>query len=195
MAKAEREVDQTAPAAEAAEGVWYEDWLAENGLDDTQPIVGAPADMDVWVDRRLAAIAGIETEMARNDQAAARRKAMIEDWRAGENAALERSAEYLRRDLEVIALSYPYAGKRKSRELPHGVIGKKSSAERLAVVDPDAALEFAREHGLEIKVKESVAHATLVAFRSRSGGLPTGTEIVPASEKPYVKAKGGGDVA
>lgn len=167
------------------------EFLVAEGLDDEQP-EGA-AELDAWIDKRLAALMAIDEQIAQNNRAAQLRIEMIERWRDDQNASLERRREYLTRLLEQIARTYPYPKKSKSRALPFGTIGVKDEPERLKVVDKEAALAFAQGHELlsekvVAKVTYSIAQKDLKEFYDSTGIVPDGCVVEPKRENvPYVK--------
>lgn len=81
-------------------------------------------------------------------------------------------------------------GKKKSRSLPSGDIGWRSVAEKLAVVDEAAAIEWARTQPVEselLRIKEEVNKAALAAHYRESGEVPPGCDVSPAREEFHVK--------
>src|SRR5690606_37786452 len=81
-------------------------WRAEIGLEHALP--EDRPELDLWSDRRHAALAALEREMQRNAEVAARRVKMIRDWAAEQNAILQRRAEHLYERLVQQARAYPY---------------------------------------------------------------------------------------
>lgn len=168
----------------------FEALLAEDGLTDERP--ADVAELDAWVDVRLAALKGIERRIGRNDRAAQLRIQMVENWRDAQNAVLERQREHLTALLEQVARTYPYP-KGKSRTLSAGKIGVKDVPEKLKVEDKDAALEFARARdglaeAIVEKVTYSIAQRELKAYYDSTGELPDGCAVEPKIENvPYVK--------
>lgn len=81
-------------------------------------------------------------------------------------------------------------GKKKSRSLPSGDIGWRSVAEKLAVVDEPAAIEWARTQPVEselLRIKEEVNKAALAAHYRETGEVPPGCDVSPAREEFHVK--------
>src|SRR5690606_24225238 len=94
--------------------------------------------LDLWIDRRLVAIAALAAEIEHNENVARARIQEIETWLASENRPLDRKREFLEQQVLAAARSYPYGG-RKSRRLPSGgEIGKRKTPERVAVIDKEA---------------------------------------------------------
>lgn len=164
-------------------------WLEEENLADAAP--DDRVELDVWFDRRLAALAAIEAEMRRNEEVAQRRIEMIRAWMEEQNAVLERRANFLRGLLEQAARAYPYPGKAKSRKLPHGTFGSRTVPPKLEIEDEMAALAFAKAQVPDaVRVRESVLVSELKAWWQSTGILPDGCRVVPAEERFYVTAGG-----
>ena len=196
MTAVPREVLAEMDAIAAATGIDAQDhaaefaaWLEEEDLADA-----APADrveLDVWFDRRLAALAAIEAEMRRNEEVAQRRIEMIRAWLEEQNAVLERRADFLRGLLEQAARAYPYPPRAKSRKLPHGTFGSRTVPPKLEIEDEMAALAFAKAQVPDaVRVRESVLVSELKAWWQSTGILPDGCRVVPAEERFYVTAGG-----
>lgn len=170
------------------------DMLLDRGddLQDTPPTDADRVDLDLWIDRRLAALWRITEEMEHNRRVAEARISEVEDWLAATNGRLERRAELLRQQVMAAAAAYPYQGRSKSRKLPSGEIGKRTTPERVAVVDKEAALAFAKAHpalsaDVKVEVKESISTTALTNYYRSTGEVPPGCEAVPAEEKPFVR--------
>src|SRR5690606_4905422 len=88
-------------------------FMAAEGLDDERPKGGA--ELDAWIDKRLAVLAAIEERIDQNNEAAGLRIEMTERGRDDQNASLERQRDYLVRVLEDAARAYPYPKNAKSR--------------------------------------------------------------------------------
>lgn|SRR5690606_33052593 len=164
-------------------------FMAAEGLDDERPKGGA--ELDAWIDKRLAVLAAIEERIDQNNEAARLRIEMIERWRDDQNASLERQRDYLVRILEDAARAYPYPKNAKSRALPFGTVGVKNQPEKLKVEDKDAAIAFAQGHELlseKVKIKYDIAHKDLKEFYDSTGIVPDGCVVEPKRENvPYVK--------
>lgn len=84
-------------------------------------------------------------------------------------------------------------GKKKSRAVGNGTIGKRTKPERIEIVDDAVALAFAKAHPVDgaIKVTEKPVHKVLapqvLALVHATGELPAGFEHHPESEEFYVK--------
>lgn len=147
-----------------------------------------PADrlgLDAHLDRLLSKLAESEAEIAGNDQLAQVRIADIEAWRRQQNRSAESRAQWIRQQVAAIAASYDF-GKQKSRTLPGGTFGFRSSRETLEILDQAAAVAFAEAHGLEIK--KSVNKTPLVSHFTATGEIPDGCEYVPGADVFYIKA-------
>lgn len=164
------------------------EWMISEGLAEEVP--ADRVDLDVWLDRRLAVLAALERQIEQNTEVARRRIEMIRSWMETENAALQRRADFLRSLLEQAARAYPYPPKVKSRRLPNGTIGSRTVPARLEVVDEEAALRWAEEHGFDGAIRKSVRITPLREYWQSTGIVPEGCQEAPAEERFYVKAGG-----
>jgi len=180
-----------------------------------EPAPEAPVEYDVWADRRLAVIARLDAEIARNDAAAAAHVAIIEARRDENNAVLRRQRDWLEAQLLEAARSYPYPKGTKSRRLSFGEIGTRKVDDSAKVVDRKAVLEWiasAIDSAFSVvagtqdfnrgevasaarAVRESIDIRTtpLRDWIASTGETIPGVEFVPGGEKPYVRVKGGDD--
>lgn len=119
----------------------------------------------------------------------------VERVKAQFQAALDQ-AELEARDAEVFFLPLleewyeanpPRKG--KSIKLPHGTIGKRTVPGGPRVVDPDAVLAWAKEHGIPgiVKVTETISKTAAIEYAKTTGDLPDGVEVVEARETFDVK--------
>lgn len=175
-----------------------EEMRAELGMAGPAPDPANRPELDAYLDRMLERLAEIRAAQAENDEVARRRRDMIDRWLAQENRTLDNQAAWLEERIERQALAYDY-GEKKSRTLPHGKFGTRKSAATVAITDAEKALAFAKAHGLEVKVKESVGKTPLKEYWLprvlEAGELPdpdeTGVEFVPESETFFVTPAGG----
>ena len=79
--------------------------------------------------------------------------------------------------------------KGKSIKLPHGTVGKRTVPGGPRVLDVDAVLAWAKEHGIPgiVKVTESVNKTAVAEYVKSTGDLPDGVEIVESREAFDVK--------
>jgi phage host-nuclease inhibitor protein Gam len=75
--------------------------------------------------------------------------------------------------------------KGKSIKLPHGNLSKRTVPGGPRVLDPDAVLAWAKEHGIPglIRVKEEISRTAVREYIESTGDLPDGAEIVPSQER------------
>lgn len=106
----------------------------------------APGWLDSRLDTLLARIAEIDGELAQNEVAKNSRLEMVRDHFDGEAYSLGRSRKFLEGKIQMIALSYPFPGGKKSRKLPSGSFGFKKTPERVRVLDKGKAEGWAAEH-------------------------------------------------
>lgn len=174
---------------------------ADSDLDEFMERIGleAPAgdaqsDVDARIDYLLEQLAQIGEQIASNDDVARRRMDMIRDWQQGENAKLERKAEWLRGEVAALVPGpddFRRIYGKKSRTLPNGSVGYRASRDTVEITDASAALEYAREHGLEIRITERVNKTPLIEHAQQTGTMEgDGWEFVPGSDSFFVKAGG-----
>jgi phage host-nuclease inhibitor protein Gam len=83
-------------------------------------------------------------------------------------------------------------GKKKSRSFVHGVIGWRSSQERLEVTDKDALAAWLETQPVErglYRTKVEPEMAAIQALYQTTGEIPPGCDIKPETDMPYVKAE------
>ena len=146
---------------------------------------------DTRLDWLLEKLAKRREQKARNNAIADARKLMVEDWRQGENAKIERAVSWLEFQIRELvpadsdAFSKTYGA--KSRALPFGTIGYRKSPPTIEVFDEPKALEWAKLHKLEIKVKESVSKTELKKAIEYTQDPPDGFGLIPGGETFFVK--------
>ncbi len=100
-----------------------------------------------------------------------------EDWLAGENAKLERTATHFRRWIAILMPSSAEEARKAygklSRSLPNGDVGFKKDKDTIAIDDATAAVNYAIGHALHVnkKTTRSVSVATLKAHMEATGVL------------------------
>jgi hypothetical protein len=143
-----------------------------------------PVELDRWIGWRLRRIANERAEMDRNMAVA---KAEIERytaWLEEENAGHARSIEWLESQIRAAAQTYDFGSKR-SRKLAEGTFGFRTTPGKTAITDPDAAVAFAKEHG--IPVKESVGVREIKEYIDSTGEALPFVEQTPPVDTFYVK--------
>lgn len=188
--------DEFDPSLEHLEERECATWLYEEGLGDSCPEVRL--ERDIWIDRRLAAIAGLDAEIRHQDEVCERRMKMLRDHFDGELAALVRRREWLERILEQEARTYPYPPRKRSAAFPFGEIGLRKGRNTIEIEDEAAALAFAKEtDGLaeQVRVKEWIPKTPLQHYLEETGEIPPGVRFVPGEDRPFVRLKEVGDVS
>jgi phage host-nuclease inhibitor protein Gam len=146
--------------------------LAELGLGDADELTrGTPIDLDVRADQLLYRLGNIRSAMQRNEEVADARLQQIREWLTSANESLARQASYTEYLIAQIGEVLEF-GNKKSRQLPSGKIGWRKAPARVEVQDADKALEFAKQHGLDIQIKESVTKTELKAYIESTGVVP-----------------------
>ena len=155
------------------------------------------SDLDVRLDWLMEKLARAQGLVAQNDGVAKERHGHIEDWRQGENAKLGRQISYLewciRELMPPDQQTFEKAYGQKSRALPFGVVGYRKSPDTIEVFDEARALEWARLHKLEIKVKESVSKTDLKRAIQHTEDPPDGFQLVPGTSELFIKVDDNGE--
>jgi hypothetical protein len=126
-----------------------------------------------------------EAEARRLAEPLERRLEIVANWLAEENAAKLRTIAYLEQQIRVYAPRYPYERGKKSRKLPWGKLGSKLVGGALTIIDMDAAVKFAREHGMP--VKEEVGKTPLKEYIESTGETLPFVEVDPKRDEYFVE--------
>jgi hypothetical protein len=160
-----------------------------------EPIPSEAEAIEMYAERRMWKIRQLMRDQAKNDAQAdeltaplRERIGMVERWRDEQNAAIARQVEFLTRQVEQAALSYPWH-KQKSRKMPAGTFGKRSVPEKLDIVDAEACITFAEAHGIPVRVKKEPDAKAIREYYDSTGTPPEGCEIIPGYDKPFVKVE------
>lgn len=167
----------------------------EEAIEQSLPEGDGPTDQELRADYLLEKLAELQAEMDHLDEFTARRSQMVQDHREGEAARIQRRMDYLN---DRVRACVPYDpavfqstyGK-KSIKLPHGTLGYRSSKETVEISDKDKVLGFAKAHGIEVKVSETVNKTPILEWVRTNGEVPDpevcGFALVPGSDDFYVK--------
>lgn len=118
----------------------WEEWVAQAATAFTGD--GAPA-MDARVDYYLEMLSDLEAQSKHDADVVRLRVAALNLWLDQKNERREKRASWLTHQIEAIAAGYDF-GKKRSRDLPHGVFGFRKKAATVEIVDPALAKEWAR---------------------------------------------------
>lgn len=148
--------------------VEWDDFVAEMSAEATDV-----HSEETLIDRYLEEILRGENERMRNVATAKARINMIEDWREGENAKIERRRVYLVGQIGMLAPPDVDAMQaehgKKSRSLPHGKFGFRQRADRVEIEDAKAAIAFALDNNLPVETTYSVKKTTLKEHAKSTG--------------------------
>jgi len=147
---------------------------------------------DTRLDWLLEKLSKRREQITRNNAIADARKLMVEDWRQGENAKIERAVSWLEFQIRELvppdgdAFQETYGA--KSRALPFGTIGFHKKPDTIQILDEEKTLQWAKTHGLEIKrvETETVSKTTLKAAL-KTFDDPDGFEVIKGLDEFYVK--------
>ena len=147
-------------------------------------------DVDSRLDWLLEKRGKQEAEIAKNNAIAERRLLQIEDWRQGENGKIERAmswTDYQIRELLPDADEMQNQYGKRSRILPFGTVGYRKTPPKVEIFDEAKALEWARIHKVDIKVRESVSKTDLKKAIQNTQDPPDGFGLIPGSEEFFVR--------
>jgi hypothetical protein len=165
-------------------------------VEGAMPEGEGPTVLELQADYLLEKLAEESAAMAHLNDFTERRIQMIRDHAEIEGNKIRGRVEWLearlRRCVPYDPAGFQEAYGKKSLRLPHGTLGYRSSKESVQIADKDKALEFARSHGIEIKVTESVNKTPLLDYVRTTGDMPDpevcGFELVPPTDDFFVKA-------
>lgn len=141
----------------------------------------------------------IREEEARAEELAqftARRINMVQEHGTGELLKIRKRVQWLESRLRM---HVPPTGdgmerefSRRSLSLPHGTVGYRRTPESVEILDQAKALQWAKDNGLQVAVKETVHKAPIIEYIRSTGAMPDtdAIEYRGPSESFYVKPKG-----
>lgn len=162
---------------------------AEQSIDIGPSFDEAPADpveLDRWIDWRLRRIQQLVQQQKKNAEVVRTEIEKLTEWRDGENASLQRSIDWFEQQVVAAAHGYDF-GDKKSRKLPHGTFGKRLVGGRTVITDMAAAVAFAREKGVPVKVVESVMVSDIKEYIESTGESLPFVEQDEKRDEYYVK--------
>jgi phage host-nuclease inhibitor protein Gam len=150
----------------------------------------ARADVEAQAGWWLRSLAFVTDDLTRVDEREEAEVARIRAHYARIRNPLRDRAAALERSLEALAAELTFDGRKKSLALTYGTLGRRTQPARVAVIDKDAALAWARKVGC-VRVTEAVdvktAAPTVLALVAETGEVPDGWEYVAEHETAYVK--------
>lgn len=177
--------------AEPTDEELYQGELEELGYEPTPQELADEQEhralLDRNLDRLLWRLREVEGQIAANEAIYDDHVARAALWLRTQNEGLERRRAFFARVLEDTFAQYPLRGRERSRKLPSGTVGLRKSAGRTTIVDQDAAVEFALEHDLPIKMEVKVAEVKAWAATPD----PETGEV--RELPPFVTVEGAGD--
>jgi ssDNA-binding Zn-finger/Zn-ribbon topoisomerase 1 len=144
------------------------------------------ADAD-WALKRLGDLkAEIASHQEIHERNVARLKLRLEHL----VAKAERGVAFFEGQLKAFAESNKdklLTGRKKSRELQHGVLGFRAPRGGLQLTDPDKFVRWAEENKLEQLLRKTLAPAMaeVQKFHTETGMVPPGTEVKPTTEDKF----------
>lgn len=168
----------------------------EREILDTLPPGDGLTDRDLRVDYLLEQVQKERGKIARADDFASRRVAMIEADRQEKVDMAERRIAWLegqvRLNLPMDAERFQREYGKKSQKLPHGTVGFRLHQPTVQIDDQELAVSFAEKHGLEIK--KSVNKTPLLNYVKETGDVPNpaecGFDFVDGYDSFFIRAGG-----
>jgi hypothetical protein len=158
--------------------------ITVHARDETAP--SDPIALDMFIDWRLRRIAQERAEIARNTAVAQAEIARYQQWLEDANSSHHATIAWLESQLREVARVYDFHGK-KSRKLPHGTIGFRQQGGRTTILNMEAAIAFAREHAIPVKVTETVSTTAIKEYIESTGETLPFVEVEPKVDAFYVK--------
>lgn len=130
----------------------------------------------------LGALGSIRAERDANHRLHKEEVERARRWLDRVDAPLARSERYLMELLEAVTAHMHFYGGKKSRDLPRGTVGWRSKPARLVVEEMALVVEWAREHGVPVRVEETVLVPDITRVWKTGVHVVPGCEVVPAEE-------------
>jgi phage host-nuclease inhibitor protein Gam len=167
--------------------------------DEEEPEIGGPGFHIMnpqTADWGLSRVAMLKAELRDIEEQARAAKERIDRRAESLKAKVQRGIAYFEFKLLEYAETHKKAllggGKKKSRSFVHGVIGWRSSQERLEVKDAKALVAWLETQPVErglYRTKVEPEMAAIQALYQTTGEIPPGCDIKPETDTPYVKAE------
>lgn len=168
-------------------------------VDEQDPSVtglGWTIDTLETLDWALSRVADLESEISENEAVAARAHAAVDMKTAQLNARAMRGAAFFRQQIAAYAQAHREellkGGKKKSRNLLHGVVGWRSSGGGLEVTDREALLAWAKNQPAELGLLRVKLEPDLVAIKAHAKAhnlIPPGMQEKPEAEELKIEAQ------
>ena len=171
-------------------------FMESAGLNSDTP--EALTDRETLIDHYLAKIQSLLFRACMNKELRDRQVRLQDDWLEEENSKLESQAKWIE---EKILLNVPgtlgafqdtFGVKTKSRSLPHGKVGFKSSQDTVDIQDQVLAVGWALRNDIDVKVEKTLLKTPAKKYITTTGDEPDletdGLVFVPGEEKRYIAA-------
>lgn len=173
-------------------------FMESAGLNSDTP--EALTDRETLIDYYLKKIQALNLRAAMNQELRDRQHRIQDDWLEEENRKLKSQAGWIEQkillnmpgDLVAFQKEFGLTKRDKSRKLPHGKIGFRSSRDRVTIQDQTLAVAWARTNDVEVKEEVTLATKPAKAYIDSTGDMPDpetdGLTFVPGEEKRYIAA-------
>ena len=139
-------------------------------------------------DQLLMAISVLEDKSSEINTLVDSEVALFEEYRSVEIAKLDKKMSWLAFNLE----QYMKSTGEKTLALPHGELKLRKGKDKIEIADMEKFLKAAEKHGLLRAVPESFEPdmRAVAAYTKSTGISPSGTVIIPGSDKFTYTTKG-----
>ena len=173
-------------------------FMESAGLNSDTP--EALTDRETLIDYYLEKIQALNLRAMMNQELRDRRVRVQEDWLEEENRKLGSQAGWIEEkillnmpgDLKAFQKEFGLSKRDKSRKLPHGKIGFRSSRDKVSVPNQPLAVQWAMDHGVTVRVETTLLAREVKRYIDKTGEVPEletdGIVFVPGTEKRYIAA-------
>lgn len=169
-------------------------FIEQTGLNSDTP--EALTDRELLIDYYMEKIQALDLRAGMNHEIRNRRVRVEDDWLEDENRKLRSQVEWLE---QKILLNMPgtlgafqdtFGVTTKSRKLPHGQVGFKSSQDSVDIQDQTKAVIWAKANDVDVKVETTLLKTPAKKYVMETGDEPDlerdGLTFVPGAERRYV---------
>lgn len=170
----------------------WDDFLA--GIEPTPGEGAREAELASHADHLLQRAGELEGELDRIDDHYREMKARLDHHREERRAIYQRRLEYVEGQMRVLVEAGAVEAEpgKKTRSLPHGVVGHRKAPDTVEIDDAEAALAWCKAHDVEYYTKEEPRKTPLAKWAKEHGGdLPpdAGARYIPGADHFYYRTE------
>lgn len=165
----------------------WEEWVAA-----ADEAFGAEGQIEARADYFLELVGELDAEDARDEHVARLRIAHIEHWLTIQRGRREKRRVWLSEQLEALAAAIDF-GRKKSRDLPHGVLGYRAKRATVEITDTALARTWAEQHcpaAVKERTSSSLTKTEIIELVKTSGihldPATTGMRFVDDRDEFYI---------